>query len=212
MLWTNHSGNQAELSTLGCLMNLDIDRVKVDDNCNYPLAGVLNAGRGLISRGVILGSETEYTTLNRMRAGQVIMRKLTAWEGPISVVPHEFDDYFASAEFPTFALKTGLSAKYFTHVCRTPRLLDEMKNRVTGTVQRRKRLNPEQLLEVQLPIPVFSRQEVVADALDAMYDLLALLTDELAALRRVRADLLSALLSQEITVDEAVDQFIEPAA
>lgn len=212
LLWIDESTGQAELCRLSDLMTLDVDRVKVDETSTYPIAGVLNAGKGLISRGAILGSGTDYVTLNKMRAGQVVMRKLTAWEGPISVVPDEFDGYFASAEFPTFSLTPGLSARYFEHVCRTQRLLDEMKNRVTGTVQRRKRLNPDQLLDVQLPVPPLPRQAIVADALDAMYDGLALLTAELAALRRVRSDVLTALLSQDITVDEAVGQFAEGAA
>ena len=42
---------------------------------------------------------------------------------------------------------------YFRHVCRTPRLREAMRQRVTGSVQRRKRLKPEQLLAVELPIP-----------------------------------------------------------
>jgi restriction endonuclease S subunit len=212
LLWTVESGDQADLCRLSDLMTLDIDRVKVDETSTYPIAGVLNAGKGLISRGAILGSGTDYDTLNKMRAGQVVMRKLTAWEGPISVVPDGFDGYFASAEFPTFSLRPGLSARYFDHVCRSRRLLDEMKNRVTGTVQRRKRLNPDQLLDVQLPVPPLPRQEIVADALDAMYGGLAFLTAELAALRRIRSDLLTVLLSQDFTVDEAVEQFVEGAA
>lgn len=212
LLWTDESGDQVDLCYLRDLMTLDIDRVKVDEASTYPIAGVLNAGKGLISRGAILGSGTDYATLNKIRAGQVVMRKLTAWEGPISVVPAEFDGYFASAEFPTFSLSPRLSARYFDHVCRTQRLLDEMKSRVTGTVQRRKRLNPDQLLDVQLPVPPLPRQEIVADALDAMYDALPIITLELGTLRRVRSDLLTALLSQELTVDEAVDQFTEGAA
>lgn len=212
LLWTDESGAQADLCRLGDLMALDVDRVKVDAASTYPIAGVLNAGKGLISRGTILGSGTDYATLNKMRSGQVVMRKLTAWEGPISVVPDEFDGHFASAEFPTFSLTSGLSAGYFDHVCRTQRLLDEMKNRVTGTVQRRKRLNPDQLLDVLLPVPPLPHQEIVADALDAMYGGLAFLRAELTALRQVRSDVLTALLSQDITVDEAVDQFVDGAA
>jgi type I restriction enzyme S subunit len=212
LLWIDESGDQADPRRLADLMALDVDRVKVDAARKYPIAGVLNAGKGLISRGVMSGSDTDYNTLNKMRAGQVVMRKLTAWEGPISVVTDEYDGHFASAEFPTFSLKSGLSARYFNHVCRTQRLLDEMKNRVTGTVQRRKRLNPDQLLDVRLPVPPLHRQETVADALDAIYDGLALLAAELAALRRVRSDLLTAVLSQDITVDEAVDEFVEGAA
>lgn len=47
--------------------------------------------------------------------------------------------------------------------------------------------------------------------LDAIEATMAASTAELAALRVVRADLLTALLSQEITVDEAVDKFVKAA-
>lgn len=209
LLWVDETKDQVDLCPLSDLMTLDVNRVKVDAMSTYRIAGVLNAGKGLISRGAILGSATDYGTLNKLRAGQVVMRKLTAWEGPIGVVPDGFDGYFASAEFPTFSLRPALSARYFDHVCRTQRLLDEMKSRVIGTVQRRKRLNPDQLLAVRLPIPPLARQEIVADALDAVYRGLAFLTTELAAVRRVRSDLLNALLMQDVTVDEAIDHFVQ---
>jgi type I restriction enzyme S subunit len=211
LLWLNSDGTEAEARRLGELMRLDLDRVKVDRNSEYLIAGVLNAGRGVISRGPIAGAATGYDTLNRLAEGQVVMRKLTAWEGPIAVVPRSFDGFFASGEFPTFTLDGGLWGPYFDHVCRSAPLWDEMKNRVTGSVQRRKRLNPDQLLGVALPIPPFDVQVAVATALNAMRNGTSRLTAELAALRVVRADLLTALLSREITVGAAVDEFLKAA-
>jgi type I restriction enzyme, S subunit len=212
LLWRDDSGDEPGPRRLGDLMALDIQSVKVDPESTYRIAGVLNAGKGLIAREVILGSDTGYASLNELGAGQVVMRKLTAWEGPISIVPDEFDGFFASGEFPTFSPSQELAGNYFKHVCRSQRLRDEMRNRVTGSVQRRKRLYPAQLLDVALPIPPRTRQERVAEALDAMDEQVAGLEVELAALRRVRSDLLTALLSQEISVDAAVDQFVDGAA
>jgi type I restriction enzyme S subunit len=59
-------------------------------------------------------------------------------------------------------------------------------------------------------VPVARQQEIVtaSEALRGVEDNLAV---ELAALRVVRADLLTALLSQEITVDAAVDKFVKVA-
>jgi hypothetical protein len=72
-------------------------------------------------------------------------------------------------------------------------------------------LNPDQLLGVALPIPPFDVQVAVATALNAMRNGTSRLTAELAALRVVRADLLTALLSREITVGAAVDEFLKAA-
>lgn len=58
---------------------------------------------------------------------------------------------------------------------------------------------------------VAERSTVTVTA-DAIEGTVRGLTVELKTLRSLRTDLLSALLSQQITVDEAVDQFIEPAA
>lgn len=212
LLWLNADGSEAELRRLNDLMCLDLHRVKVDPEVDYPIAGVLNAGKGLISRGQVSGASTGYDNLNRLREGQAVMRKLTAWEGPIGIVPRGFDGFFASVEFPTFTLGDQLSPRYFDNVCRSSRLWDEMKNRVTGSVQRRKRLNPDQLLSVALPVPPVDVQVQVAAALDELRTTGDALTAELAALQAVRAGLLSALLSREITVDEAVDQFVPEAA
>lgn len=63
----------------------------------------------------------------------------------------------------------------------------------------------------EIAVPSRGEQErlvAVADSIEATSHLLGA---ELAALRTVRANLLSSLLSQEITVDAAVDQFVKAA-
>ena len=57
-----------------------------------------------------------------------------------------------------------------------------------------------------------AERSAISSSADAAERTVIRLGDELEHLRSVRTDLLDALLSQQITVDEAVDQFIEPAA
>ena len=63
----------------------------------------------------------------------------------------------------------------------------------------------------QFPIPAVPAedQQRIVRIGDALRSVEFNLTAELTALRTVRADLLSALLAQEITVDKAVDRFVE---
>jgi type I restriction enzyme, S subunit len=171
------------LRPLGDVMRLDIQRTPMMPATTYRLAGVLNAGQGLVAKGEFDGGDTEYAAMNVLRADQVVMRKLTAWEGPITVVPAEFDGFVASSEFPTFTLGPELVPDWMRHICRSPRLWAEMKNRVRGTVQRRKRLNPEQLLQIQLPIPPREVQARIVEILDAVDDQITALDAEAASLR-----------------------------
>ncbi|MDX2680299.1 MULTISPECIES: restriction endonuclease subunit S [Streptomyces] len=173
------------LRALGEVMRLDIQRTPMKPATTYRLAGVLNAGKGVVAKGELDGGDTEYAAMNVLRADQVVMRKLTAWEGPITVVPAEFDGFVVSNEFPTFTLGPEVMPDWMRHVCGSPRLWAEMKNRVSGTVQRRKRLNPEQLLQIQLPIPPREVQTRIVEVLDAVDDQINALRREAEALARI---------------------------
>jgi type I restriction enzyme, S subunit len=203
LLWRTADGGEAESRCLGDVMHLDILRTPMTPGTTYQLAGVLNAGKGLVNKGEFDGAGTEYTAMNVFRKNQVAMRKLTAWEGPITVVPADFDGFVASSEFPTFTLTDETDPGWMKHVCRTPRLWGEMQGRVVGTVQRRKRLNPDQLLLVEVPVPSLREQEQAAEALDAIDGQISLLRTEAARLRKARARLLSGLLDRTITIKSA---------
>ncbi|MGI5457502.1 restriction endonuclease subunit S [Streptomyces sp. CA-249302] len=203
LLWRTAAGDEAEPRSLGDVMHLDVVRTPMESGTTYRLAGVLNAGKGLVDKDAFDGADTEYTAMNVLRENQVVMRKLTAWEGPISVVPAEFDGFVASNEFPTFTLSADVAPAWMRHVCRTPRLWAEMQSRVVGTVQRRKRLNPDQLLSLTLPIPSRPEQEEAAEALDAIEGQAAAIRAEAARLREVRARLLSGLLDRTIDIESA---------
>ncbi|MEU3197554.1 restriction endonuclease subunit S [Streptomyces sp. NPDC006996] len=203
LLWCTAEGDEVVSRSLGDVMHLDVVRTPMESGTTYHLAGVLNAGKGLVDKGAFDGADTEYTAMNVLRENQVVMRKLTAWEGPITVVPAEFEGFVASNEFPTFTLSADVAPAWMKHVCRTPRLWAEMQSRVVGTVQRRKRLNPDQLLSLMLPIPSRPEQEQAADALDAIEGQVAAIRAEAARLRKVRARLLSGLLDRTIDIESA---------
>jgi type I restriction enzyme S subunit len=176
-------------------MRLDIQRTPMQPATTYRLAGVLNAGKGVVAKGELDGGDTEYAAMNVLHADQVVMRKLTAWEGPITVVPADFDGFVVSNEFPTFTLSPEVMPDWMRHVCGSPRLWAEMKNRVSGTVQRRKRLNPEQLLQIQLPIPPREVQARIVEMLDAVDDQVTALVGETLAAERVQCRLLDEFTS-----------------
>ena len=147
---------------------LDLDQVPVRPGNAYAIAGVWNAGQGLFARSTIKGSETTYQTLHRLRAGQLVMRKLTAWEGTITTVSPEFAGCFVSPEFPTYTLAPGLQPGFMRLVCQRKELWEALRDVSTGTVQRRKRVNPRRLLEIEIDLPPVAVQRRIADVLAAI--------------------------------------------
>jgi restriction endonuclease S subunit len=194
-------------------LDLEVNRVDVFPEHTYRIVGVLNAGRGLIDRGTITGDQTGYMTLNLLRRGQLVMRKLTAWEGPIAVVPDLYDACHASAEFPTFTPKSDrLTSDFLSHLCRWPGLWLEMKQRVTGSVQRRKRLSPDQLLDVKVPLPSLAAQMEYSLLLDAVLETVRGLEAESESSAVVRSSLLKALLMGDVDLDKSYDDLLQRTA
>ena len=148
---------------LGEAARLDIDRVVVRPGDTYSIAGVWNAGQGLFARPEIRGSETTYPALHRLHAGQLVMRKLTAWEGTITTVTPEFDGYVVSPEFPTYTLEAALDPGFMRLICQRKDFWEGLRDASTGTVQRRKRVNPHRLLEIEIDLPPLAEQRRIVD-------------------------------------------------
>jgi type I restriction enzyme S subunit len=194
-----------ETVPLNAVATLDIERVKVQPADGYRLVGVLIAGQGLFWRDTIQGRETNYTTLHRLKAGQLVMRKLTAWEGPITTVPPEFDGGYVSSEFPTFTLdETRVLPAFMRLICQQPSFHAEMRLRSTGTAERRNRLKPDDLLSIEIELPSIDEQRavvVVASAIEAGLDALHAESD---AAFRLHASLREELISN---ADWGIDAF-----
>jgi type I restriction enzyme S subunit len=176
------TASEARTVRVGDIADLELDRVDVKPDVEYPIVGAKIAGEGLFWRDSVRGSETAYTKLNRLHQNHLVYRKLTAWEGPITVVAPEFEGAFVSPEFPTFALDLSqVEPDYVRFVCTQPWFHQEMRSRSTGTAERRSRLKPEDLLEVEMPLPPRHLQADVAVA----HRLVLALHAEAAAVRRL---------------------------
>lgn len=182
---------------LGEVMRLDIEKVPVVPGTTYQIAGVLNAGQGMLRRQPIDGAETSYPALHRLRVGQLVMRKLTASEGPITIVPDDFDGLLVSTEFPTFSLDPeALFHDYMRLVCQQPQFWALMKYASTGTVQRRKRVNPTQLLAIEIQLPSVPIQRRIADLAHALDDYCECTARSLRCALKARAALVRALIGE----------------
>jgi type I restriction enzyme S subunit len=175
---------------LGDVLCLDIAGETVQPDHDYPIAGVYGFGRGLFQRGPIRSDETSYPKLNRLTAGRLVMSRLKAFEGAIAVIPAEFDGWYLSPEFPTFAIDpTKADERYIANLCAWPELWTRLGAQSKGVGARKVRVSAERLLTIKVPLPDLDEQRRIAARLDSMLDKYS----QVFELRAHRADLKAAL-------------------
>jgi len=123
------------------------------------MLGMRNRGRGAFDAGVLLGSETKYSRLMRVHAGDLIYLKLGAWEGAFGIVPQELDGRHTSQEFVSYELDLDQVDRDFLEAMVT---WDAFAFRVgglsKGTNLRRRRLHPDVFEGLSIPLPTLDRQ------------------------------------------------------
>lgn len=143
------------------LIELDVDEFDVEDSAKYPRAGVLNAGRGLFAQGELMGRDTKYRRLRRVRTGQIVLSRLKAFEGAVALTPATFDGYVLSQEFPTFTLRPGVPHDLVQALFTSPRFWGRLQATSTGVGARRERVSVEAFLGVGIPILTRAEQHKV---------------------------------------------------
>lgn len=148
------------LGKLGDILREVHDEFIVDPTKEYQGAGILSYGRGLFHKGPFLGSETSYRTLKRLRKGQLVYSRLFAWEGAFAVVEPEFDGACVSQEFPVFEVAPSADV-HWIHLCLTRKSFWESLVG-TGLGQRRRRIQPEEILSRSIPFPPIEEQRRIS--------------------------------------------------
>lgn len=185
---------------LGEVLRVDIADEAVQPDRDYPVAGVYGFGRGIFQRGPIRSNETSYPRLNRLIAGRLVMSRLKAFEGAIAVIPPEFNDWYLSPEFPTFAIDPAKAdERYIANLCAWPELWTRLGAKSKGVGARKVRVSAERLLTIKVPLPELDEQRRIAARLDAMFDK----HSRVCELHSHRDDLKSALKKSAISVATA---------
>ncbi len=156
---------------------LDIHEVDVVPTDEYQIAGIFSFGRGMFKRGPIKGADTSYKKLHHLRSSQLVVSRLKAFEGAVTVVTEEFDGWFLSPEFPTFrCVESRLSPEYLSHICRWPDFWSMLAESSTGIGARRERVGANQLLRLRLRVPASSEQRRVSMGMERIRNHVADLT------------------------------------
>ena len=147
----------------------------------YRQLGVRLWGKGAYARESIDGVDTKYKTLNRVASGDIVVSKIWARNGSVSVVQSDLDGCYVSGEFPLYSPESGAllpdwfllatKCRWFWHQC------DELSRGTSG----KNRIKPSQFLRVKIPLPPLPEQKRIVAKVQS-------LTSKIDEARELRAD------------------------
>ncbi len=146
-----------------------LEEVRVEEELQpdqrYRVLGVRLAGEGPYLRETKLGSEISATKLKRVAEGLFIYSRLFAWRGAFGIVPRELDGCYASNEFPTYRILTGVLPEFLRLYFTRPVVWQTVEKKCKGTTKTsRNRFKEEFLLAMQVSLPDGPIQQAIVDA------------------------------------------------
>ena len=184
------------VTTIGAVTTHFRGTVKVEDGVSYPASGVMMEGRGLIDREPFIGGISGYKKLTPITPGQLVLRSITAWEAPITVVPVGYIGRHVSGVFPVLNLDEGqLNPGFMRLICQWPVFWNEMRMRATGSVLRRKTLSASQLQQIPINLPPLVEQKRIVDVVSSVDSYIDALQQQVGTARAARKAVLHELLS-----------------
>ncbi|MER9841092.1 restriction endonuclease subunit S [Mesorhizobium australicum] len=162
----------------------------LDPTKRYRQIGVRLWGEGAYERETITGAETQYQSFTSLKTDDIIVNKIWARNGSVSVVDEELSGCYGSPEFPIYEIdKSRLLPRFFYWFTKTKMLWDQCDLQSRGT-SGQNRLRPEKFLKIKIPLPPFGQQISIARQLD---DIQAKLQDRLSTLEEIERDTESML-------------------
>lgn len=140
----------------------------------------------------LVGSEnTQYYV---RRAGQFIYSKLDFLNGAFGIIPPALDGYESTLDSPAFDVSPMVDARFLVEYMRRPVYYEAAVGLAHGG-RKARRVNPAQLLETTVRMPPLDEQRAISDLLALSERELALLRQQLDALKEQKRGLLQQLLT-----------------
>lgn len=157
----------------------------------------------LYGKGVIPKSDTragsEATKYYRRKAGQFIYSKLDFLNGAFGIVPAELDGYESTLDLPAFDIGASVDPDWFRYFVVREAFYKNLLGLANGG-RKARRVNPDDLLKVNIPCPTKAEQQRIAEVLKACDHEIDLIRQELEALKQQKKGLMQKLLTGQVRV------------
>jgi type I restriction enzyme S subunit len=151
-------------------------------------------------------SGSESTSYYRRRGGQFIYSRLDFLNGAFGLIPTHLDGYESTLDLPAFDFIGDADPRWFFYYVSRPEFYRGHLGLANGG-RKARRVNPTDLLRVQIDYPQTDAQRAIADAIDTAVAVEQAYEAELRALKAERqvlmADLLTGKRRVRVRVGEA---------
>lgn len=157
----------------------------------------------LYGKGVIPKSDTragsKATKYYRRKSGQFIYSKLDFLNGAFGIIACELDGYESTLDLPAFDIAESVNSDWFRYFVVRESFYKNLLGLANGG-RKARRVNPDDLLKVSIPLPSKAEQIRIAEVLNGAESELAILRRELEALRTQKKGLMQKLLTGQVRV------------
>lgn len=160
--------------------------ITVESEKIYPAIAVRSFGRGTFHKPPLVGSEVTWEKPFLVKAGDILVSNIKAWEGALAVAKPEDDGRVGSHRYLTCVPNEGVATPRFVcfHLL-SPEGLSQIGEASPGSADRNRTLGAKAFLRIPIPVPEYSKQlwfDSLCGEVDALKRLQTQTASELDAL------------------------------
>lgn len=144
---------------LGKVAPLQRRPVIIDPAATYPQIAARSFGKGTFHQPPLLGSEITWQKPYLVKAGDILISNIKAWEGAVAVVAPEDDGRFGSHRYLTCVpIENIVVAEFVCFYLLSQEGLRRLGEASPGSADRNRTLNTQGLLKIPIPVPPIETQ------------------------------------------------------
>jgi type I restriction enzyme, S subunit len=171
--------------------------VEIDSDATYREIGARSFGKGLFAKPDFPGSRATWQRPVWIKAGDLVLSNIKAWEGAIAVARADHDGCIASHRYITCVPDAQVaSAAFLALYLQSDHGLARIGRASPGTADRNRTLSLRALQKVRIPLPPIDEQRAIVAQLNALVDRTRQIEAHLRALDQIGESLLVSLNSK----------------
>lgn len=210
--WTRHTAfvkvGSAEypkswrMERMGAIAPLVRREVDVQPGENYPELGLRSFGKGTFHKPALTGEQVGSKRLFLIKAGDLLLSNVFAWEGAVAVAGPADDGRYGSHRYITCKVDPDIANVHFVaRYLVTPAGLTSIGIASPGGAGRNKTLGLAALADIQIPLPPLVEQNAINEVLECVEAKIAALQAKHELYRDLKRGLMQKLLTGEWRVN-----------
>lgn len=153
-------GSDVTWKTLSEVAPLAWRQIAIDPDESYSEFGVRSFYKGIFLRRKVAGSTFSWQELYRLKAGDIVFSNIMAWEKAIAVAGVEHDGWVGNHRMLVCEPRLDVVLpSYLLHYFMTSEGFAKILQASPGTAARNKTLKADNLMAIEVPIPLLTRQQ-----------------------------------------------------